>query len=160
MNPFQAIGNKTSPDFCIIILPLPEQDKKQRPGRGFFMPQFPILCFFMLTLGIKPLSKRTMLLRIFRLSLPVVLHCRSSHRALFRHHHLRTQHKQPGKFLLTDFVVSGYSLIIIFISPGYYQEAQNSLHLQKPNPIFYESQTTIRHRVSGTDADFPAGRTP
>ena len=68
-----------------------------------------------------------------------IFHCgpRSvSYRALFRHHHLRTQHKQPGKFLLADFMVSGYALTIIFISPGYYQETQNSLHLQKPNPIF------------------------
>lgn len=31
--------------------------------------------------------------------------------------------------------VSGYALII-FISLGYYQETQNSLHLQKPTPIF------------------------
>lgn len=27
-------------------------------------------------------------------------------------------------------------MTIIFISPGYYQETQNSLHLQKPNPTF------------------------
>lgn len=53
----------------------------------------------------------------------------------FEHHHLRTQHKQFGQFLLADFMVSGYALIT-FISSGYYQEAQNSLHLQKPNPIF------------------------